>query len=133
MMYKIVIMSFFFAWDDRNVCVSGDASREAFRFHTKCLSYFPIYNQTLKELDALLYNFSVSSVIKLCTGFQSYFMLTGGKMNGWTGGRKDTAIVIGIPQRWERTSRSCTIRRHKNNLELYYSRRTLLSSSSSMD
>jgi hypothetical protein len=132
-MYKIVIMSFFFAWDDRNVCVSGDASREAFRFHMKCLTYFPNYNQILKGLDALLYNFSVSSVMKLRTGFQSCFMLTGGKTNGWTGGRKETAIVIDIPQRWEGTSRSCTIRRHKNNLKLYYFRCTLLSSSSSMD
>ena len=60
---------------------SGDASREASRFHTKCLSYFPDYNQIMKGLDAFLYNFSVSSVTKIRTGCQSFFMRTGGKIS----------------------------------------------------
>lgn len=87
MLCKIVIISFFFAWDDRNVCVSVDASREASRFHKKCLSYFPDYNQIMKGLDIFLCNFSVSGVMKIRTGFQSCFMRTGEKMSGWMDGR----------------------------------------------
>ena len=125
MLWKIVIISFFFMWVDRNVCVAGDASRKASTFHTKCLPCFTDYNQKFERARCFPLHL-LSMKFRGDTHWIPELFHAYGLKGEWTEGWTDTAIVISIPQRWECTSRSCTIRRYKNNLTLHYCLCTLM-------